>query len=77
MIPITWFDAERCALGLERLRAYRKTWSRAIHSYAGPMHDRASHGADAFGAFALNRNSGAGSRREPRRAPAGPQSWMG
>lgn len=77
MIPITWFDAERCALGLERLRAYRKAWSRAMHSYAGPMHDRASHGADAFGAFALNRNSGANPRREPRPAPAGPQSWMG
>jgi hypothetical protein len=85
MIPICWFDAERCALGLERLRAYRKRWNRATLSYAGPLHDRASHGADAFGEFALNRRGasgaaaadGAGEGRPRGRPAGGSLSWMG
>ncbi|MFZ5720322.1 MAG: hypothetical protein ACOY5Y_12780 [Pseudomonadota bacterium] len=79
MIPLCWFDAERCARGLERLRAYRKRWSRATLSYGGPLHDKASHGADAFGEFALNRAGGP--TAEPasgpaRRAAGGGLSWM-
>ena len=54
MIPMTWFDSEACALGLDRLRAYRKRWNAATRAYGGPLHDAASHGADAFGEFALN-----------------------
>lgn len=77
MIPITWFDAERCALGLERLRAYRKRWSRANLSWSGPMHDAASHGSDAFGEFALNRRGAAAERTGRSRELAGPLSWMG
>ena len=77
MIPLCWFDAERCAVGLERLRAYRKRWNRATHSYSGPLHDQASHGADAFGEYALNRQA-ARDRRQARPRPAGgAQSWMG
>jgi hypothetical protein len=75
-----WFDAERCERGLARLRAYRKRWSRAIHGYSGPRHDEASHGADAFGEFALHRMGGprAGAERRPPRASAGGAlSWMG
>ena len=82
MIPLCWFDAERCALGLARLRAYRKRWNRATHSWSGPLHDQASHGADAFGAYALHRRaarSGAGAEAgEARVRPAGGAlSWMG
>ena len=82
MIPLCWFDAERCALGLERLRAYRKRWSRTNRSYAGPLHDQASHGADAFGEFALNRNGGGSGqvdaeRRVAVRQMGGALSWMG
>jgi len=78
MIPMCWFDAERCATGLERLRAYRKRWNRATHSYAGPLHDKASHGADAFGEFALNRRGGEAARRPLAARPAsGSLSWMG
>jgi len=82
MIPLCWFDAERCALGLERLRAYRKRWSRENRSYAGPLHDQASHGADAFGEFALNRSSGGSGRvdaerRRAARPVGGALSWMG
>jgi hypothetical protein len=74
LIPVSWFDAERCGPGLDRLRAYRKRWNKATRSYAGPLHDAASHGADAFGEFALNRRL-ATAQRAPR--DAGARSWMG
>lgn len=76
MIPLCWFDAEHCAGGLERLRAYRKRWNRTTRSYGGPMHDEASHGADAFGEYALNRVGGGGSTPVARRA-AERGHWMG
>ena len=76
-IPMTWFDVERCALGLDRLRAYRKRWSGATRSYAGPLHDAASHGADAFGEFAVNRRGGRGAEQAPGRREWGGRSWMG
>ena len=76
MIPTCWFDAERCRLGLERLRAYRKRWNRSTASFMGPLHDQASHGADAFGEFALNRR-GALIRQARRERPMGQaMSWM-
>lgn len=75
MIPMTWFDAEKCGVGLDRLRAYRKRWVRATHSYAGPLHDKASHGADAFGEFAVNRRA-ARSGADHRARPAAALDWM-
>ena len=76
LIPITWFDAEKCQGGLERLRAYRKRWNRATRTYGGPLHDAASHAADAFGEFAANRAGGAGLAR-PRARVQEPLGWMG
>jgi hypothetical protein len=77
MIPITWFDAERCAGGLSRLRAYCKRWNRTTRSYGGPLHDEASHGADAFGEFAANRAGGTAARRPGRQRAGEPLGWMG
>ncbi|CAN5419414.1 hypothetical protein BH10PSE5_BH10PSE5_12860 [soil metagenome] len=73
MIPLTWFDAEKCALGLDRLRAYRKRWNASTRSFVGPLHDAASHGADAFGEFAVNRQGAA----RPKTARAQGLNWMG
>jgi phage terminase large subunit len=44
-----WFDAERCALGLEALRQYRSNYddTKKVYSSA-PIHDWTSHAADAF-----------------------------
>ena len=77
MIPMTWFDADKCAGGLTRLRAYAKRWNRATRSYGGPLHDSASHGADAFGEFAANRAGGAGLARPGRHRAHEPLGWMG
>jgi phage terminase large subunit len=75
-LPLTWFDAEKCAVGLDRLRAYRKRWNRATRSYAGPLHDHSSHAADAFGEFALNRLGPPAPKRPAGRAPGEPLGWM-
>lgn len=56
LIPVTLFDGEKCSVGLDRLTGYRKRWNRATSSYTGPLHDQNSHGADAFGEFAVNRS---------------------
>jgi len=45
-----WFDAKRCARGIEALRQYRKEYDESHQTFrTKPVHDWASHGADAFG----------------------------
>ncbi len=41
-------------LGLSRLRRYARKQSTTLGGYAGPLHDINSHGADAFGEYAVN-----------------------
>lgn len=55
MLPSTWFDAEKCRRGIHTLQNYRKEWDdkrKAFHDR--PLHDWASHGADAFRYLALS-----------------------
>jgi hypothetical protein len=40
--------------GLKRLRRYRRKMNDALGVYQGPSHDENSHGADAFGEWAIN-----------------------
>jgi len=50
----TWFDAENCKRGIEALRQYRKEWDdkrKVFHDR--PLHDWASHPADAYRYLAL------------------------
>lgn len=51
--PQCYFDAEKCADGLDALRHYRwRPDSPEGVEHREPVHDFASHAADAFGAFA-------------------------
>ena len=76
-----WFDAERCGDGLHALRHYRydvdKDDPRIISRH--PLHDWASHGADAFRYLALAliepERPDAGRRRRYQGA-GGSTSWM-
>jgi phage terminase large subunit len=54
LLPIVSFDAKACAVGLDRLRNYRKRWNASLMTFTGPLHDENSHGSDAFGEFAVN-----------------------
>jgi len=52
-LPRCWFDTERCDYGIKALKNYRREWDeqRSCHREV-PMHDWASHPADAFRQFA-------------------------
>ena len=75
-----WFDAERCADGLNALRRYRYEVDPATGMFGrSPVHDDASHGADAFRyvAVGLREPRKLGSVRPKLTMPAaGPGAWM-
>ena len=49
MLPRLWFDAAHCARGVKALRSYRRLWRPRLEVPAsGPLHDWASHAADAL-----------------------------
>lgn len=48
-LPRMVFDEERCAAGIRALEHYRKEWDEGRSTFKStPLHDWASHGADAF-----------------------------
>lgn len=50
-----WFDKVRCARGIEALKAYERKWDPKNQVLMQkPLHNWASHGADAFRGLALN-----------------------
>lgn len=52
--PNTWFDADRCAIGIEMLRAYKQDYDQINRVFRKtPKHDFSSHGADAWGHLAI------------------------
>jgi len=54
MIGRVWIDEVECAEGIEALRRYRKEYNDVNGVYATrPVHDKHSHGADAFQTLAL------------------------
>jgi hypothetical protein len=54
LIPRCNFDNLRCQLGIEALRHYRREWDAKKKVFSDrPLHDWASHGADAFRTLAL------------------------
>lgn len=64
VFPRCWFDAEKCADGLQALRHYRYEHDEKLGTFKRePLHDWASHGADAFRYFAV-------AIREPERQKA-------
>lgn len=49
LLPLCFFDAERCLRGLDALRQYQKTWDEKNRTFSlRPLHDWSSHAADAF-----------------------------
>jgi hypothetical protein len=68
-----FFHEVQCAQGIECLENYRKKWNEAIGNWSDePVHDKYSHGADAFRQFAQGweRSHEAGSGVRPPMLPA-------
>lgn len=54
LLPRCVFDETRCAEGLDRLAMYRREWNERLQVFRqNPVHDWASHGADAFRTLAM------------------------
>jgi hypothetical protein len=53
-----WFDADACAVGLDALMNYRRDFNDKLGEFKNtPVHDWASHGADAFRYLAMSAES--------------------
>lgn len=58
IIPRCWFDAKRCHRGIEALKLYRAEYDDKLQSLKPrPVHDWASHAADAFRYLAMTLDS--------------------
>ena len=60
ILPLSWFDKEKCKRGLKALKAYRKAFDERKKVYMNtPVHDWASHPADAYRTGALKQDPSA------------------
>jgi hypothetical protein len=77
LLPRCWFDAGRCARGLDALRQYRRAYDDRLRAFHGrPLHDWTSHAADAFRYLAQGLPE-TPRRRQRERRPLGANAWMG
>lgn len=59
-----YFDEKKCAVGIEALRNYRRDYNQRLGEFkASPVHDKYSHGADAFRGLAVRHQT----PKEPQR----------
>ena len=67
MLPRMWFDAGKCAEGLEKLRQYRSEYDEKRQVLSNrPLHDFTSHAADAMRYYAVTHRDVAKAREERR-----------
>lgn len=84
LFPTLWFDRERCADGLQSLRHYRYDLDPNGQFSRNPLHDAASHGADALRYVAVGMQEARQARyveQPPRRRVVEPRGranlgWM-
>lgn len=84
IFPMIWFDEEKCAEGLDALTNYRYAVDEETKHFSDePLHDWASHAADAFGYMAVALREPKPPKKElqtrPKPLPPGrivPGSWM-
>jgi hypothetical protein len=79
LFPKCWFDEAKCKAGIEALQHYRRDYNTRLNEFkAAPVHDWASHGADAWRYLAVRQQvpQQERERRAPPPLPVGPGSWM-
>lgn len=69
LLPRCRFDEKNCYRGIEALKSYRKQWDDKLRVYRSkPLHDWASHPADAFRTMAMGLRA-SGPRHKDRKYP--------
>ena len=77
-IPRCWFDAVKCARGIDALKLYRAEFDDKLQALRPqPVHDWASHAADAFRYLAMTLDAHAIERPALNLSLRGSGSWMG
>jgi hypothetical protein len=75
LLPKCWIDDVNCAKGLEALMHYRRDYNQRLNEFkATPVHDWASHGADAFRGLAVRHQVPLEKKKALFVPPS--QSWM-
>ncbi len=78
LMPKCWFDAVKCAPLLEGLLHYRRDYNRRLDEFkAVPVHDWASHPADAWRYLAVRQRPPADAARPPVQLPRANQGSVG
>lgn len=82
VFPQVWWDEKQCDEGLQALRRYRYEVDKVTGQFSkNPLHDDASHFADAARYFAVGMRDGAKSKRPPplklNSVSGMSQGWMG
>jgi len=68
LIPLSWFDSEKCRRGLAALQFYHKEYDKAARTYKKtPHHDWSSHPADAYQIAALGSRVGLSDEERDKR----------
>jgi len=76
MLPSVWFNEDTTRDGVDVLGAYHEKRDEKRGVGLGPMHDSASHGADAFGLMCVAYEEPREARK-PRERAYGAGGWMG
>ena len=79
LLPRCYFDATKCKAGLEALQHYRRDYNTRLNEFkVVPVHDWASHGADAFRYLAVRQRTPVAKPVVYReRGTRGDMSWAG
>ena len=80
LLPKCWVDAVKCKAGIEALMHYRRDYNQRLDEFkATPVHDWASHAADAFRGLAVRHRTPRDKRTLLAPAPpsmAGEYTWL-
>ena len=76
VFPKCWIDSEKCADGIQALRHYRYEFDEDLRTFQKqPLHDWASHAADAFRYFAIAIKDSQYKPQKPQEPPQRVSVW--
>ncbi len=69
LLPYCHFDEVNTQVGVDHMKRYARRYNRSLGVFVGPIHDEASHPADAFGEFAVNAKLPEPTKKEKQTTP--------